>query len=78
MSPGPGPIPTRDEAIKLGIKIGTYPTGMLSPAIAGMKAGLAALVAGEAESKTALPPAELRTALGYGDYDAAAKPFIVG
>ena len=50
---------------------------MLSPATAGMKAGLAALVAGEAEAKSALPPPELRATLGYADYDAAAKPFIV-
>jgi hypothetical protein len=50
---------------------------MLSPAVAGMKAGLAALKAGEAESKSALPPAELRTTLGYPAYDAQAKPFIV-
>ena len=49
---------------------------MLSPSIAGMNAGLAALRAGEAEATTALPPPELRTILGYGDYDAAAKPFI--
>jgi hypothetical protein len=50
---------------------------MLSPAAAGMKAGLAALAAGKAEAAGALPPAELRTTLGYGDYDVAAKPFIV-
>ena len=41
------------------------------------RAGLAALVAGEAEAKSAMPPAELRTTLGYPDYDAQAKPFIV-
>lgn len=51
---------------------------MLSPAIAGMQAGLAALRAGEAESGRALPPAELRAVLGYADYDAAAKPFLTG
>jgi hypothetical protein len=50
---------------------------MLSPAVAGMKSGLAALKAGDAESKGALPPAELRTTLGYPAYDAQAKPFIV-
>ena len=43
-----------------------------------MKAGLAALKAGESEATDALPPPELRTILGYGDYDAKAKPFIVG
>ena len=78
LSPGaPRATPTQAEAAALGFKIGTFPTGMLSPAIAGMKAGLEALAAGESESKAALPPAELRTLLGYPAYDAAAKPFIV-
>ena len=78
LSPGaPRATPSQAEALKLGFKIGTYPTGMLSPATAGMKAGLAALKAGEAESKAALSPADLRATLGYADYDAAAKPFIV-
>jgi 2-methylisocitrate lyase-like PEP mutase family enzyme len=77
LSPGaPRATPSQKEAAELGFKIGTYPTGMLSPAAAGMKAGLAALAAGKAEATTALPPPELRTILGYGDYDAAAKPFI--
>jgi 2-methylisocitrate lyase-like PEP mutase family enzyme len=79
LSPGaPRATPTQKEAAELGFKIGTFPTGMLSPAIAGMKAGLSALKAGESESKVAMPPAELRTALGYADYDARAKKFIVG
>ena len=78
LSPGaPRATPSRTEAAKLGFKIGTYPTGMISPATAGIKAGLAALIAGDAEAKTALPPAELRATLGYPDYDAQAKPFIV-
>jgi 2-methylisocitrate lyase-like PEP mutase family enzyme len=78
LSPGaPRATPGQKEAAALGFKIGTYPTGMLSPAAAGMKAGLAALVAGEAEAKSALPPPELRATLGYADYDTAAKPFIV-
>ncbi|MDP3159965.1 MAG: hypothetical protein Q8N31_08120, partial [Reyranella sp.] len=78
LSPGaPRATPSQKEAAALGFKIGTYPTGMLSPAAAGMKAGLAALVAGEAEAKNALPPPELRATLGYADYDAQAKPFIV-
>jgi 2-methylisocitrate lyase-like PEP mutase family enzyme len=77
LSPGaPRETPTRSRAAELGLKIGTYPTGMLSPAIAGIKAGLAALVAGEAEAASALAPAEFRTTLGYADYDAAAKKFI--
>src|SRR5579862_1823505 len=77
LSPGaPRATPSREQAAALGFKIGTYPTGMLSPAAAGIKAGLAALVAGKAEAATALPPAELRSTLGYPDYDAQAKPFI--
>ena len=77
LSPGaPRATPSQKDAAALGFKIGTYPTGLLSPATAGMKAGLAALKAGEAEAKSALPPPELRATLGYGDYDAAAKPFI--
>ena len=78
LSPGaPRATPSRSQASALGFKIGTYPTGLLSPAAAGMKAGLAALVAGEAEAASALPSAELRATLGYPDYDAQAHPFIV-
>jgi len=66
------------EAAAMGFKIGTYPPTMLSPAIAGMKAGLAAMLAGQATAPSALPPAEHRATLGYGDYDAAAKQFIIG
>ena len=78
LSPGaPRATPSQTDAAKLGFKIGTYPTGMLAPAAAGMKAGLAALKAGDAEAKSAMPPPELRTLLGYPDYDAKAKPFIV-
>jgi 2-methylisocitrate lyase-like PEP mutase family enzyme len=78
LSPGaPRATPSQTDAAKLGFKIGTYPTGMLAPAAAGMKAGLAALKAGDAEAKSAMPPAELRTTLGYPDYDTKAKPFIV-
>ncbi|MBR0655150.1 isocitrate lyase/PEP mutase family protein [Plastoroseomonas arctica] len=78
LSPGGArATPSRDQAEALGFKIGTYPTGMLSPAAAGMKAGLAALLSGQAEATSALPSAELRTTLGYGEYDAAAKAFIV-
>jgi 2-methylisocitrate lyase-like PEP mutase family enzyme len=78
LSPGaPRATPSRAAAAAFGFKIGTYPTGMLSPAAAGMKAGLAALAAGDAAAASALPPAELRETLGYADYDAQAKPFIV-
>lgn len=78
LSPGGArATPTQAEAAELGFKIGTFPTGMLSPAAAGMKAGLAAIAAGASEAASALPPAELRTTLGYADYDAEAKPFIL-
>lgn len=78
LSPGaPRATPSQAQAAALGFKIGTYPTGMLSPAVAGMKAGLAALKAGEAGATGALAPAELSATLGYGDYDAQAKRFIV-
>jgi 2-methylisocitrate lyase-like PEP mutase family enzyme len=78
LSPGaPRATPSQSQAAALGFKIGTHPTGMLSPAAAGMKAGLAALVAGEAGAASAMPPAELRTTLGYPDYDARARPFIL-
>jgi 2-methylisocitrate lyase-like PEP mutase family enzyme len=78
LSPGaPRATPSQTDAAKLGFKIGTYPTGMLAPAAAGMKAGLAALKAGDAEAKSVMPPPELRTLLGYPDYDTRAKPFIV-
>jgi len=78
LSPGaPRAVPSRSQAIALGFKIGTYPTIMLSPAAAGMKAGLAALVAGEAAAAGALPAAEHRAMLGYADYDTQAQRFIV-
>ena len=51
---------------------------MLSPVAAGIKQGLAALAAGKSEAASALPGNELRDLLGYGDYDAQAKRFIVG
>ncbi|BBK29541.1 2-methylisocitrate lyase-like PEP mutase family enzyme [Stella humosa] len=78
LSPGaPRATPTIAQATALGFKIGTFPTGMLSPAIAGMKAGLAALNAGESAAAGALPGPELRTTLGYPAYDVDAKPYIV-
>jgi hypothetical protein len=40
-----------------------------------MKAGLAAIAAGRSAAESALPPPELRTLLGYDDYDREAKPF---
>ena len=77
LSPGaPRATPSRARATELGFKLATYPTAMLSPVVAGIKAGLAALVAGDAEAAGALPPAELRDTLGYVDYDTQAKRFI--
>jgi 2-methylisocitrate lyase-like PEP mutase family enzyme len=79
LSPGAArATPNRERAAALGFKIATYPTAMLSPSIAGIKAGLAALLAGEAEAASALPPAELRATLGYADYDVAAKRLAAG
>jgi 2-methylisocitrate lyase-like PEP mutase family enzyme len=76
LSPGaPRETPTQQRAAELGLKIGTYPTGMLSPAVGAMKAGLAALKAGQAEAAGAIPPAELRETLGYADYENAARAF---
>jgi 2-methylisocitrate lyase-like PEP mutase family enzyme len=78
LSPGaPRATPSMERAAALGFKVGTYPTALLSPAIAGMKAGLAALTAGASESASALPSAELRATLGYDDYDTQAKRFLV-
>jgi len=78
LSPGaPRATPSQKQAAELGFKIGTYPTGMLSPSVAGMNAGLAALRAGEAEAASAVPPPELRKILGYPDYDVQGKPFVV-
>jgi 2-methylisocitrate lyase-like PEP mutase family enzyme len=67
--------PTQARAAELGLKIGTFPTGTLSPAMAGIKAGLAAIAAGASEAAGALPSSEFRGALGYADYDATAKRF---
>ena len=69
-------IPSQAQAAALGLKIATYPTGMLSPAIAGMQAGLAAMAAGEAAAASALPVAALRKVLGYDDYDSRARPYL--
>jgi len=69
--------PTQARAAELGLKIGTHPTGMLSPAAAGIKAGLAALQDGKAEAESSLSPDELRETLGYEDYEEAAKAFTL-
>ena len=62
MRPRPGA-----RAEELGLKIGTYPTALLSPVSGGIKAGLAALQAGEAEAPMAPTPPEFRAELGYAD-----------
>ncbi len=78
LSPGaPRATPDQAQAAAMGFKIGTFPTAMLSPAAAGMQAGLAALLAGQSESSAALTPPALRAILGYAAYDATAAPFIV-
>lgn len=78
LSPGaPRACPSQSEAEALGLKIGTYPTGMLSPSIAGIRAGLDALSAGNAVADSALAPADLRETLGYADYEERAKPFVL-
>jgi 2-methylisocitrate lyase-like PEP mutase family enzyme len=78
LSPGaPRAAPSQERAAELGLKIGTFPTGTLSPAIAGMKAGLAALAAGGSEAAGALSPAEFRDTLGYGRYETQAKRFVL-
>lgn len=78
LSPGaPRETPTQSRAAELGLKIGTYPTGMLSPVVGAMKAGLAALKAGEAEAASAIAPAELRATLGYAEYEDTAKAFTL-
>jgi len=77
LSPGaPRETPSIARAAELGLKIGTFPTALLSPAAAGMKAGLAALAAGAAEAASALAPAELRAVLGYADYDTQAARLV--
>ncbi len=79
LSPGGGrATPTQEQAAALGFKIGTFPTGMISPAARGIKAGLAAIKAGKSESEMSLPPAEHREMLGFGAYDQQAKKFVTG
>ena len=78
LSPGaPRATPSREQAAALGFKIGTYPTGMLSPAAAGIKPASRRCSPARPSHPTALPPPELRAILGYADYDAHAKQFIV-
>jgi 2-methylisocitrate lyase-like PEP mutase family enzyme len=79
LSPGaPRETPSQARAKELGLKIGTYPTALISPVAAAIQAGLAALAADRPEADMALKPSELRTVLGYADYEAAARPFVLG
>ena len=79
LSPGaPRETPTQVRAAELGLKIGAFPTGMLSPVIGAIKGGLEAIAAGKSESAAAVPGAEFRAALGYGDYEQQAKRFKSG
>jgi 2-methylisocitrate lyase-like PEP mutase family enzyme len=76
LSPGaPRATPSQQAAAALGFRIGTFPTGLLSPVVGGMKAGLAAIGAGGAEAASALPAAEMRVTLGYDAYETQAKRF---
>lgn len=78
LSPGaPRACPSQSEAAELGFKIGTYPTGMLSPVVGAIQAGLDALKAGKAEADSAVAPAALRATLGYEDYEQAAQQFTL-
>ena len=78
LSPGaPRETPTRTRAMELGLKIGTYPTAMLSPVVGAMMAGLDALNAGQAEAVGAIEPSELRQVLGYDEYERQAKRFVI-
>ena len=70
-------VPTQARAAELGLKIGTFPTALLSPVAAVMKSALAALAAGQSEGVGALSQAEFRDTLGYTAYEAAAKPFTL-
>ena len=77
LSPGaPRETPTQTCAAELGLKIGTFPTGMLSPVVGAMQDALAATRAGASESAGAVAPKVLRDALGYGDYDATVRRFV--
>jgi hypothetical protein len=64
------------KAASLGFKIATFPTAMLSPAMAGMMAGLAAVRDGASAAAQALPEAQFRDTLGYAAYDRQAASFI--
>jgi 2-methylisocitrate lyase-like PEP mutase family enzyme len=68
--------PSPRRAAELGFRLGTMPTTLLSPAMAGIQAGLAAMAAGDSAAPSALAPAQLRTVLGYTDYAERARALI--
>jgi 2-methylisocitrate lyase-like PEP mutase family enzyme len=79
LSPGaPRATPSNERAAELGLKIGTYPTGLLSPVAAGLKAGLEAMLASVPLAASALPHAEFIATMGYPDYDREAKRLAGG
>ena len=78
LSPGGNrETPTQARAAELGLKIGTFPTGMLSPVIGAMQTALEALKAGHSEADGAVSGDTCREVLGYGDYETAARPFVL-
>lgn len=76
LAPGYGMMPTQEEAAEWGIKIAAYPTALMSPAMAGMKAGLAGLAAADDAAIEGLSAAEYAESLGYSAYDVAAKRYV--
>lgn len=79
LSPGGArETPTQARAAELGLRIGTFPTGMLAPVVGAIEAGLAAIAGGASEAASAVAPAALRAALGYADYEREAKQFVGG
>ena len=77
LSPGaPRETPTQARAAELGLKIGTFPTALLGPVAAAIKAGLAALRDGASEFEGGMSPAEFRTTFGYSEYETAAGQFM--
>ena len=78
LSPGaPRETPTQARAAELGLKIGTFPTGLLGPVAAAIKAGLAALREGKSGLEGGMSPAEFRTTFGYDHYNEHAAPFVL-
>ena len=78
LSPGAArEAPTQARAAELGFKIGTFPTGLLAPVAAAIKAGLAALRDGKSELEGGMSPAEFRSTFGYGDYQDKAAAFAL-